>query len=54
MSGLAHHTVVVEAPEESGALSTANETLGHGRKVFAVPGEILNINSAGCYQPMPC
>lgn len=55
MSGLAYHTVVVEAPnksgaKESGALSTAEETRIHGRKVFAVPGEILSKNSAGCHQ----
>ncbi|MBO5837758.1 MAG: DNA-processing protein DprA [Oscillospiraceae bacterium] len=47
ISGLCDGVVVVEAPERSGALSTANHTLEQGRDVFAVPANIDVVSCAG-------
>ena len=50
LSGLAAATLVIEAPEKSGALITANLALEQGRDLYAVPGPIDAPNSVGCNQ----
>jgi predicted Rossmann fold nucleotide-binding protein DprA/Smf involved in DNA uptake len=47
ISGLCQGTLVVEGPEGSGALITAERALSQGRDLFAVPANIGDPNASG-------
>ena len=48
IAALGHGTLVVEAPEKSGALITSDLALQNGKDVFAVPGRLTDKRSDGC------
>jgi DNA processing protein len=48
IAGLCMATVVIEAPEKSGALITAKIAFEENREVFVVPGDVDREQSVGC------
>jgi DNA processing protein len=49
IAALTRGTVVVEAAQRSGAISTARHARDLGRAVMAVPGPVTSATSAGCH-----
>ena len=48
IAGLARSVVVVESKNKGGSLMTAKYAVNYSRDVFAVPGRLDDIRSAGC------
>ena len=48
VAGLANATLVVEAADKSGTMSTANYTNDQNKSIYAVPGDIYRPMSKGC------
>ncbi len=47
ISGISHGVLVIEAPDQSGALITASHALKQGKLLYAVPGKVGELASVG-------
>ncbi len=52
ITGLSYGTLVVEAPQRSGAMNSANWTAQQGRELFVVPGDVTRATAKGSNQLM--
>lgn len=50
MAGLCQATLIIEATEKSGTLTTARMTADYNRELLAVPGSIFSANTHGSHQ----
>lgn len=48
LAGMSKSTIVIEAGENSGSLTTAKLALDYNRDVYVVPGNITSVVSKGC------
>ena len=48
IAGLSHATILTESKAKGGGTLTARLAAGYGREVFALPGRIDDVRSAGC------
>jgi DNA processing protein len=48
LSGLSDAVIIIEASIKSGSMITASFAADQGRDVYAVPGNVLSLESAGC------
>ena len=48
MAGISEATIVIESARKGGSLITADLANAYGRDVFALPGKVTDIKSAGC------
>ena len=48
IAGLSHATILTESKSKGGGTLTARLAAGYGREVFALPGRIDDLRSAGC------
>ena len=47
ISGISNGVVVIEAKKKSGTMITVDFALEQGKEIFAIPGNVTNINSEG-------
>ena len=48
ISGISERLIIIEASDKSGSLITVDFALELGRDIMAIPGPVINGNSAGC------
>lgn len=48
IAGMADGILVVEAKEKSGTFITVDQGLEQGKEIFAIPGRVQDVKSAGC------